>query len=87
MIPLEIGLPLARVEQYSEPSNSEYRRADLDLLSEVRLQAQVWMAAYWQRVARYYNAKVKSKVFHPGDLVLRKAEVLRPLDQEKLSPN
>ena len=35
MIPLEIGLPSARVEQYSEPSNSECRRADLDLLSEV----------------------------------------------------
>ena len=31
MIPLEIGLPSIRVEQYREPSNSECRRADLDL--------------------------------------------------------
>ena len=50
MIPLEIGLSSARIEQYIEPSNSECRRADLDLLSEVRQQAQVWMAAYRQRV-------------------------------------
>ena len=35
MIPLEIELPSTRVEQYSESSNFEYRRADLDLLSKV----------------------------------------------------
>ena len=35
MISLEIELPSARIEQYSESSNSECRRADLDLLSEV----------------------------------------------------
>ena len=35
MIPLEIGLPSVRMEQYSEPSNSKYRRADLNLLSKV----------------------------------------------------
>ena len=46
MISLEIGLPSIRVEQYSEPSNSECRRADLDLLPEVRQQVQVRMAAY-----------------------------------------
>ena len=50
MILLEIELPSARVERYNEPSNSEYRRVDLDLLSKVRQQTQVWMAAYWQRV-------------------------------------
>ena len=31
MIPLEIGLPSIRVEQYQEPDNSECRRADLEL--------------------------------------------------------
>ena len=46
MIPLKIGLPSIRVEQYNEPSNSECRRADLDLLPEVRQQAQIWMAIY-----------------------------------------
>ena len=45
------------------------------------------MASYRQRVARYYNAKVKLKFFRPGDLVLRKAEVSKPLNQGKLAPN
>ena len=45
------------------------------------------MATYRQRVAQYYNAKVKPKVFHPRNLVLRKTEVSKSLDQKKLSPN
>ena len=45
------------------------------------------MVAYWYRVARYYNANVKLKIFYPGDLALRKAEISRLLDQEKLSSN
>ena len=72
MISLEIGLSSARIEQYNESSNFEYWRADLDLFSKVQQQAQIRKVAYRQRVARYYNAKVKPKVFHPGDLVLKK---------------
>ena len=87
MISLEIGLPSIKVEQYNEPCNSKCQRSDLDLLPKVRQQAQVRMAAYRQRIVRNYNAKVKPKVFRPEDLVLRKAEVSKPLDQKKLSPN
>ena len=39
MIPLKIGLPSTRVEQYNEPNNFECRRADLDLLPELRHEA------------------------------------------------
>ena len=80
MIPLDIRLPSARVEQYYELSNSECQRVDLELLSEVWQQAQVQMAAYQQKVVWCYNAKVKSKVFRLEDLILRKIEVSRPLD-------
>ena len=45
------------------------------------------MATYRQRVAQYYNTRVKPRAFHPGDLVLRKVKVSKPLDQEKFSPN
>ena len=45
------------------------------------------MAAYRQRVVWYYNTKVKPKIFRPRDLILRKAEVSKPLDQKKSSPN
>ena len=46
IILLEIGLPSIRVEQYSKSSNFECQRAGLDLLLELRQQAQVRMAAY-----------------------------------------
>ena len=46
MIPLEIRLPSTRVEQYREPDNSECRRVDLDLLLELRREAQLRMASY-----------------------------------------
>ena len=77
MIPLEIGLPSTRVEQYCEPGKFECWRADLDLLPELRCEAQLCIASYRQRVARYYNVKVKPRFFRPGDLVLKKAEVDR----------
>ena len=72
MILLEIGLPSIRVKQYNEMSNSECRRVNLDLLLKVRQQAQVRMVAYRQRVTWYYNVKVKPKVFHPRNLILKK---------------
>ena len=59
----------------------------MDFLLEVRSTAEVRMAAYQQKVARYYDQKVKRKIFRPGDLVVRKAEVSKPTEQGKLSPN
>ena len=45
------------------------------------------MAAYKQKVTRYYNSWVKSKVFRVGDLVLQRAAVSQPQNQRKLAPN
>ena len=45
------------------------------------------MAAYRQKVARYYNVRVKNKAFRVGDLVLRRAAVSQPQDRGKLAPN
>ena len=45
------------------------------------------MAAYKQKVARYYNSRVKSKTFRTGDLVLRQVAVSQPQNQGKLAPN
>ena len=85
MILVEIGLSSMRVQQYAKPTNSDCQRANLNLLQEVWQQAQIRIAVYRQRVAQYYNTKIKPRVFHPGDLVLRKVEVSKDLDQEKLS--
>ena len=45
------------------------------------------MAAYKQKVARYYNSRVKRKAFRAGDLVLQRAAVSQPQNQGKLAPN
>ena len=75
VIPIELKLPSARVVAFDEHQNLQSLRANLDLLEERREIAQVRMAAYRQKVARYYNARVKNKAFKVGDLVLRRAAV------------
>ena len=46
VISMKIDLPSIRVEYYTKPNNSKLRRADLNLLLEIRQEAQVQMAAY-----------------------------------------
>lgn len=45
------------------------------------------MAAYKQKVVRYYNSKVRLIIFQQGDLVLQQTKVLQPIELGKLSPN
>ena len=87
VIPIELKLPSARVTAFDEPQNAQSLRANLDLLEERWEIAQVRMAAYRQKVARYHNARVKNKAFKAGDLVLRQAAVSQPQDWRKLAPN
>ena len=72
---------------FDEQCNPQDLKANLDLLEEKQETAQVWMVAYKQKVASYYNFRVKSKAFRAGDLVLRRATVSQPQNQEKLAPN
>ena len=62
----------------------------MDLLEETREKAVARTAAQQQRAERYYNRKVKTKLFKKGDLVLRAVEASdHKLKQElgKLAPN
>ena len=68
---MEFGLPSLRVEEYNEDTNPVWLRANLNLIEESREHATVRMATYHQRVARYYNARVKAKKFRADNLVLR----------------
>ena len=43
------------------------------------------MVIYRYKVAKYYNSRVKSKVFELGDLVLRRTEASQPVEVGKLS--
>ena len=53
-------------------------RIDLDLFDEIRKRVWICMAAYKQKVARYYNAQEKLKFFHEEDLVLYWDKVSKP---------
>ena len=72
VIPVEIGLTTWRMNHYDEGSNDVQLRSNLDLVDEVRDQAEARTRVYQQRMARYYDRQVKHREFKVGDLVLRK---------------
>jgi len=71
VLPVEVSIPTSRVTRYEEQSNVEQMGLELDLLEERRTDAQLRLASYQARTARYYNKRVKRKQFKVGDLVLR----------------
>ncbi|XP_074346630.1 uncharacterized protein LOC141685427 [Apium graveolens] len=72
MISLEIGVGSLRRDLFKEEDAEVNQRLHLDLMDEAIMNTQLKLAAYQQRVARYFNKKVKSMLNKVGDLVLRK---------------
>ena len=71
VIPTEIDLPtIQTATPESENAGSVVR--ELDTSDELREATTIRVASYQRRLANFYNRRVKSRVFHPGDLVLRK---------------
>ncbi|KAK3006096.1 hypothetical protein RJ639_017350 [Escallonia herrerae] len=88
LVEVEIGVPTIQALHFNELNNEVGFRANLDLVEEARTHAHVRSVAIKQRVARYYNQRVRSKQFNEGDLVLRKLEVSDPKAATgKLTPN
>lgn len=50
----------------SVPENDEALRVNLDLVNELRETAAWKITQYQKRIARYYNARVKSRVLTQG---------------------
>jgi len=69
MIPVEIGEPSLRRQVYDPDQNQQNMCTHLDLLSELRYQAQIRNMVVKQRVARRYNANLWPRSFVKGDLV------------------
>ncbi|XP_071920754.1 uncharacterized protein [Coffea arabica] len=86
VIPAEIFTPNPRLAAYAAEVNNEERQLDLDLVDERRDLASARIASYKNTLAHYYNARVRHRRFHPGDLVLRKNSVSRAEPQGKLCP-
>ncbi|GKV44734.1 hypothetical protein SLEP1_g51893 [Rubroshorea leprosula] len=73
VIPVEIGVSSFWVTHFDEERNGQLLRENLDLLAEVREEARLRTLVYKQKLANFYNKRVRPRTFKVGDLVLRKA--------------
>ena len=72
VIPVEVGVTSIRRKVFNEESNDDHLRINLDFLDEVREKASIKMTKYQQKMADYYNKRVKLRRLDIGDLVLCK---------------
>ncbi|GJS22100.1 reverse transcriptase domain-containing protein [Tanacetum coccineum] len=86
VIPAEIGMPTLRTAEVDLVQNNEALEINLDLLEERREQAAIREAKSKAKMERYYNSKVRSISFKPGDLVYRNNDASRAEDTGKLGP-
>ena len=68
MIQGEIGLPTAKTKNFQIKNNSDRLRNNLDLLDETPERDHIRMVTYKQRMSKYYNSRVKPKIFHKDSL-------------------
>ena len=59
VIPVEVGITSIRREMFHEESNDDQLKINLDCLDEVRENAFNKMMKYQQKMAEYYNKRVK----------------------------
>ncbi|KAL5577646.1 hypothetical protein UlMin_019345 [Ulmus minor] len=72
VVPVELGIPTFRIENFTEEDNDVLLALASDLLEEKRDKAQLRATALQQTVAKHYNSKVKLRRFTKGDLVIRR---------------
>ena len=88
VIPLEVGFPTIRSENFNPDLNGEAITLELDLAEERRERALVHIASYQQELSRKYNKTVHPRQFKIGDWVLRKVMgTTLVLGDGKLGPN
>jgi len=72
VIPVEVGVASIKREVLHEEDNDDQLQINLDFLEEVRDKASNRMTKYQQKIAEYYNKRVKLRRLDIGDLVLHK---------------
>ena len=88
VIPAEVHMANHRVMIYQDKDNEEQLRLNLDLIDEVRTDAEHRAAKYKNLMARQYDAMVKPRHFNIGDHVLRKVSLsTKNPARGKLGPN
>ena len=88
VMPTEVLVANHRVMKYQDEENEEQLRLNLDLIDEVRMDAEKRTAKYNSLMARQYDAMVKPRHFNIGDLVLKRVSLAtRNPAHGKLGPN
>ncbi|XP_074342934.1 uncharacterized protein LOC141680669 [Apium graveolens] len=72
MVSVEVEYRSLHISKLRYEDSEVTQQIQLDLLEEVKIASQVKLAAYQQRVSRFYNRKVKVRPLKIGDLVLRR---------------
>ncbi|OMP07825.1 Integrase, catalytic core [Corchorus capsularis] len=86
VIPTELTILTLRIRNFQAPRNEEELRTNLDLVEEMRMEAQLKQANRSQQVNQYLNKRVQT--IQEGDLVLRNFKASKPTgEKKKLSPN
>ena len=87
VILVKVGVTSMRREAFSEDSNDNQLRVNLDILDEVRDGASQKMTKYQQKMVEYYNKRVKLRRLNIGDLILCKVTpATKNPTQGKLGP-
>nr|KAJ0193280.1 hypothetical protein LSAT_V11C800420460 [Lactuca sativa] len=84
VLPMEITIGTLRAVNADEESNAQDLRLNLDVLKERREKSEIRQAAYKCVTERYYNKRVKEKLFRIGEYVLRRSEASRTQPQGKM---
>ncbi|XP_065621651.1 uncharacterized protein LOC136064172 [Quercus suber] len=88
VIPAEVHMANHRLAAYQDRDNEEQLCLNLDLIDEVRMDAEQRMARYKNFMARQYDAMVKPRRFSVGDLVLKRVSLATKNPAHgKLGPN
>ena len=88
IIPAEVHMANHRVMKYQDEENEEQLRLNLDLIDEVRMDAEQMTTRYKNLMARQYDAMVKPKHFNIGDLILKRVSLATKNSAHgKLGPN
>ncbi|GJU83720.1 hypothetical protein Tco_1286085 [Tanacetum coccineum] len=82
----EIGMPTLRTAKVDLVQNNEALQINLNHLEEKREQAAIHKVKSKAKMEKYYNSKVQSISFKPGDLVYRNNEASHAEDTMKLGP-
>ena len=76
------------MKEYQAEENEVQLRLNLDLMDEVRMDAEQRTARYKNLMARQYDAMAKPRRFNIGDLVLKRVTLAtRNPAYRKLGPN